>query len=134
MPDNVFRFEIDSRFRLPLLGYGVTSGRAEVIVDEQTLQVRFGPWRVDTALTNISKVEVTGPYRWWKAIGIRMSLADKGITFGTSTASGVCIQLEEPVSVRLGRLRVPLRHPGITVTVADTSALSTLLRPGRRDG
>ncbi len=44
MPQKVFRFPIEPRFRPPLLVYGVTPGRAAVTVDEEHLHIRFGPW------------------------------------------------------------------------------------------
>jgi hypothetical protein len=128
MPRNEFRFNVEPRYRLPLLLYGLTKGRANVTVEDDILHIRFGPWVVDTPTHNVEVVEETGPYRWWRAIGIRMSLVDRGITFGTTTTSGVCMKLKEPVSVHLGRLTVPLRHPGITVTVDDPQALAGLLR------
>ncbi len=131
MPKNVFRFEVESRYRLPLLVYGVTKGRAEVTVDEEDVHIRFGPWSTVTPLANISRVEVTGPYRWWRVIGLRMSLVDRGITFGTATGSGVCMELNEPISVRIGPFTVPLHHPGVTVTTEDPSGLAGRLEPGQ---
>lgn len=61
------------------------------------LDVRFGPWRVSTPLDNVAGAEVGGPYAAWKALGPRMSAADRGLTFGTSTAAGVCIRFHRPV-------------------------------------
>jgi hypothetical protein len=133
MPRVVFPFADDARYRLPLLGFGFTPERSEVVVDDEGLHIRFGPWRVDTPLSNIAKATVTGPYRWWRAVGIRLSLTDQGLTFGTSTTSGVCIDLHEPVSVRSRHLMVPLRHPGVTVTVADPEGLAALLTAAERD-
>jgi hypothetical protein len=129
MAPSVFPFRVESPFRLPLLLYGVTPARADVTVDDERVLIRFGPWAVDIPRSHISQVEVTGPFQWWKAIGIRMSLVDRGITFGTTAAAGACLQLSEPVSVRLGRRTVPLRHPGVTVTVADPGGLARLLAP-----
>ena len=60
---------------------------------------------------------MTGPYRWYRAIGPRLSLADHGLTFGTSAARGVCLLLREPVP-GIDPLGV-IRHPGLTLTVAD---------------
>lgn len=129
MPETLFRFRFDARFRLPLLPYGVTESRADVAVTDDSLRIRFGPWSVETPRDNVASAEVTGPYHWWKAIGIRMSMVDRGITFGTSVASGACVLLHRPVSVRIGRVTVPLRHPGITLTVTDPGALVAALTP-----
>lgn len=131
-----FPFEDEPRYRPFLLPFGVTPGRVGVTVDDQDVHVRFGPWRVETSRANIVEATVTGPFRSWKALGIRRSLVDGGITFGTAPAAGVCLLLREPISVHVGRFTVPLRHPGITVTVADPQTLATLLsaQPGRAAG
>ena len=85
------------------------------------LDARFGPWRVRTPLTNVVGAEPSGPYRFWKVLGPRLSLVDRGLTFGTSTVAGVCIRFAEPVPglEPTGRLR----HPALTVTVAEPHAL-----------
>jgi hypothetical protein len=60
-----------------------------------------------------------------KVLGARLSLADRGLTFGSDTAGGVCIRFAEPV-----RGLVPfglLRHPGLTVTVTTPDLLLTRL-------
>jgi hypothetical protein len=66
-------------------------------------------------------VDVGGPYRWWRVIGPHLSLADGGVTFGSSTAAGACLRLGTPVPA-LAPGRWP-RHPAVTVTVADPEAL-----------
>ena len=47
----------------------------------------FGPWVCRTAPSNVRAVSLTGPYRWYRAIGPRLSLADHGLTFGTTTTT-----------------------------------------------
>lgn len=71
-------------------------------------------------------VRVTGPYRWYRAIGPRLSLADHGLTFGTTTACGVCLLLREPVP-GIDPLGV-IRHPGLTLTVADPQRFAATVR------
>lgn len=121
----VFSFAEDFRARAVLLLLGVTPGRSSVVVDDSTLRVRFGPWSLETPLANVAGTTVTGPFRFLRAVGIRVSLVDRGVTFGSSPAAGVCLQLREPVSLRLGRLSIPLKHPGVTVTVAEPQALAS---------
>jgi hypothetical protein len=68
----------------------------------------------------------TGPYHWYKAIGPRGSLVDRGLTFGTTTRGGVCVLLHEPVA---GLALVgSLRHPGITLTLAEPERFAASLR------
>jgi hypothetical protein len=57
-----------------------------------------------------------------------LSLADRGLTFGSSTRGGVCIQFRRPVGVLAGRL---LAHPALTVTVDRPAELIRLLQPSR---
>ena len=116
-----FAFEFDSRYTAALALMGVTPGRAYVEVGSDVLRARFGPAGVRTPLSNVVSAQLTGPYRAYRAIGIRMSLSDRGVTFGSTTAGGVCISFAEPV-----RGIDPahwLRHPGLTVTVADREGL-----------
>lgn len=127
MAARVFPFAEDSRARPLLLLYGVRAGRSSVLVDDDDLQVHFGPWSVTTPRSNVEAVEVTGPFQWWKALGLRMSLVDRGITFGSSAKGGTCVRLRHPVSVKLWRLTFPLRHPGVTLTVEDPQALANAL-------
>jgi hypothetical protein len=90
------------------------------------LAVSFGLWRVRTTAANIASVEVTGPFAAWKALGARLSLADRGLTFGTVATAGVCISFREPVAgIEPTGL---LRHPNLTVTVARPDLLADRLR------
>jgi hypothetical protein len=91
------------------------------------LDVSFGPWRVVTTTANIASAEVSGPYAAWKALGVRLSLADRGLTFGTVSSAGVCILFHDPVpGIEPTGL---LRHPNLTVTVAEPQMLADRLRP-----
>ncbi|MEX0755965.1 MAG: hypothetical protein WD206_09955 [Actinomycetota bacterium] len=117
-----FDFAIDPRYEQVLRLFGVGPGRAWVGIDERSLRVRFGFWRFSTPVANIERTCVTGPYTWaLKAIGPRVSLADRGLSFGTNTERGVCVLLREPVPSRatLGAIK----HPGVTVTVGDVDGL-----------
>jgi hypothetical protein len=125
-----FDFEFEPAFRLLLALAGVTPASSRVTVSDDRLVARFGPFSCVTATSNVREVCSTGPYQWFKAIGPRLSFADQGLTFGTTTAGGVCVLFHEPVR---GLAPVgPLRHPGLTVTVADPERFASSLR--RRAG
>jgi len=111
-----FAFEPEmARLGLP---FGITPSTTGVRVGPTDLAARFGPWRLRTPLTNVRCVVITGPYRLWKVAGpARLSFSDRGVTFATSTARGVCVGFHEPVAA-IDPLGV-LRHPGLTVTVAE---------------
>lgn len=120
------------RFR-PLLApaaaaFGVTPWTAHVDVDDDELRVRFGPWSVRTPRANVAGAERTGPFKVAKvAGGPHLSFADRGATFATTTDAGVCIRFREPVRAILPV--GPVKHPALTVTVADPDRLVELLQP-----
>ncbi len=104
---------------------GVRRGAAQVdLTDGGQLVATFGRLNVETELDNIDSYRLTGPYRWWKAIGPRGSLADLGFTFGTSTHGGVCVCFAEPVPskyVRGGLME------SLTITVNEPDRLARAL-------
>jgi hypothetical protein len=109
---------------LPLRLLGIAPSTAWVQVDDDEFAARFGPWRCRTDLANVRDVVVTRDHHAIRAIGPRVSLTDRGATFGTSAAAGVCVTFHEPVAAI-----TPLAiHPGLTVTVADVDGLADLLR------
>ncbi|MFF5174601.1 hypothetical protein ACFY3U_18465 [Micromonospora sp. NPDC000089] len=121
MPVHRSAFRFDPPFRLPLALLGVRPETSWVLVDEEALEIRYGPWRLRTGRANVIGAEVSGPYRWWRAVGPHLSLADGGVTFGTGTTAGVCVRFRSPVP-GLGPGAWP-RHPAATVTVGDPDAL-----------
>lgn len=120
-----FPLRLDAPWRWPLKAVGVRPGAAQVeLTDDNRLVATFGRFHFETPVDNVAGYLLTGPYRWWKAIGPRGSLADQGFTFGTSSRAGVCISFKDwPASgyVRGGRLET------LTVTVEDVEALRRAL-------
>lgn len=114
--DQRFRFAFDPRFERMLGLVGIRPTNAYALLDDEALRVTFGRLGVTTPTTNISDVQITGGYRWYRAIGPRLSLADHGATFGTNAEIGACIRFREPVPGLLGQR---LRHPGLTLTLED---------------
>jgi hypothetical protein len=105
--------------------FGVRRGAAHVdLGDDGRLVARFGTFTLETALANVERYTVTGPYRWWRAIGPRGSGADQGFTFGTSTHGGVCLRFREWVPARYVRGG---RMEALTVTVDDVDRLARAL-------
>ncbi len=122
-----FTFRFADAYRRPARLFGITPATAWVDVDADTLRAHFGRWRVTTPLANISAVAVTGPYAFLKTAGpARFAVTDHGLTFATNGERGVLISFHEPVPglEPTGRLR----HPELTVTVADVDGLAERLR------
>lgn len=122
-----FPFRFETRYRIAALPFGVTPGNAMVELDDDSLRVRFGPWRLETDLANVTGTEESGAYSFLKTAGpAHLSRADKGITFATNGDRGLCLQLAEPVPGidPWGRTK----HPGVTVTVDDVDGLREALQ------
>jgi len=121
-----FAFDFDPAYRAPALVFGITADTAWVEVGSDTLLARFGPWRVRTPLANVGAVAVTGPYAFLKTAGpARLAITDRGLTFATNGKRGVLISFRSAVR-GLDPLGV-LRHPELTVTVADIDGLMVCL-------
>ena len=123
MQQQRFGFRVDPRLRPLLLLWGVRASRAYVELGPDGLEARFGVLRVRTGADNLAGAEITGPYRWYTAVGIRESFVDHGLSFGSSLERGVCIRFRARVR---GIGRRP-RHPGLTVTVQEPERLRELV-------
>ena len=115
-----FPYARDFRFA-PLWGpvLALPGQQGVTVTDDGRLVARFGILRLETALGNVEEAHVTGPYRWWTAIGPRLSFVDDGLTFGTTNRAGVCIHFRQRIHRVIGRRD----HSALTVTVADPEGL-----------
>jgi hypothetical protein len=130
-----YPFAFARAYRLAAAAFGVTPGRAVVVVDDDAglLIARYGPWQLQTELANVVGTELTGPYSAVRTIGpAHLSFADRGLTMASNPHRGLCIRFAEPVAgiEPTGRIR----HPGLTVTVADCAALAAALARAGQDG
>jgi hypothetical protein len=119
-----FSFAIETKYAPFLLTFGVTKNAAWLRIDDDGIEVRFGLFRLSTSLDNITGYQISGDYRAYRAIGVRGSLVDKGVTFGSTTKRGLCVTFAEAVAVKPG---VGQKHPGMTVTVEDIDGLAAAL-------
>jgi hypothetical protein len=127
MPDS-YPFEFDRLARIALAPAGIRPSTSFVRIADEQLTIRYGPWHLETPLSNVLGADVSGPYQWVKVVGPHLSLTDGGVTFGTNGTAGVCVRFRSPVP---GLLPVDwLRHPGVTVTVAQPEALAARLALG----
>ena len=122
-----FGYAIDRRYLPVLLPFLLRPSRDGVtLTDDGLFVATFGLVTIKTPRANVTGAHITEHYRWWTAFGVRMSMADDGLTFGTNNRRGVCVHFGDKV-------RSPLRrsgHSALTVTVADTEGLERALRAG----
>jgi hypothetical protein len=119
MIDAFFPYRFDRRFLLQWVPFGPRPDRDGVTLSAETFRATFGRLVLETPRANVAGAHVTADYRWFKAIGARLSAVDDGLTFGTNAARGVCVHFVTPVPHVLG-LRA---HSALTVTVADCDGL-----------
>jgi hypothetical protein len=123
-----FAYAIDKRYWPLLLPFGLRVSRDGVtLTDEGSLLATFGFVKIRTPLANVTDAHITRDYRWWTAFGVRASMADDGLSFGTNNRAGVCIHFAEKVPSPLRRSG----HSALTVTVAELDALTSALQPER---
>jgi hypothetical protein len=125
-----FRYAIDRRYLPVLLPFLLRPSRDGVtLTDDGLFVATFGLVKIKTPRANVTGAHVTEGYRWWTAVGIRMSMADDGLTFGTNNTRGVCVHFDQKVRSSLRRSG----HSALTVTVADAEGLVLALRAGGAD-
>ncbi len=77
-----FPMRIRMPWKLVLLLWGVRPSTAFVDLRGDRIQIRYGPWRTVTQLENVARYDLTGPYRWWGAIGPRRSVRNGDFSWG----------------------------------------------------
>ena len=123
MPEH-FAYAVDNRYLPVLLPFLLRPARDGVtLTDQGMFAATFGFFKIATPRSNISGAHITRNYRWWTAVGVRMSHADDGLTFGTNHDAGVCVHFTERVPSLFRRGG----HSALTVTVADLERLTAAL-------
>lgn len=116
-----FPIRLSPGLRPILILFGVRTSSAVVRLDDRRLVARFGFFGAEVALDNIEHWDITGPYRWWRAAGVRRTVGTHDLSFGGSTHGGVCLHFREPV--RIARLSVT----DLYLTVDDLEGLGAAL-------
>ncbi len=120
MSDQFFPYELDRRWTPMFVLLGLDDDDGVYVGDDGSLRATFGWVRIDTTVDNVHHTQVTGPHRWYTAVGLRLSFADDGITFGTNHRRGLCIEFVERIPKVIG----PRRHSALWVSVADPEGLA----------
>jgi hypothetical protein len=122
MAEHFFPYELDNRWLLMLKALGVGPDDGVTVTDDE-LVATFGRVEVRTPLSNVHHTLITGPHRWYTAVGLRLSFADTGLTFGTNHRRGLCIEFIERIPKVIGFKD----HAALWVSVADPEGLAALL-------
>ena len=121
-----FLFEWDLPYRVAGLPFGITPWTAYAEVGPAELFVRYGPWSLRTALSNVVSAEESGDYAFVKTAGPpHLSFTDRGVSFATNGRAGVCVTFDRPVPAIDPTRRIV--HPGATLTLADRSGFAAAL-------
>jgi hypothetical protein len=118
-----FPYDIDNRWFALLAALRVDDSDGVDITDDGQLIATFGRVRVQTPLENIDHTLITGPHRWYTAVGLRLSFTDDGLTFGTNHRRGLCIAFVERIPKVIGSKD----HSALWVSVADPEGLAVAL-------
>ncbi|MGV3562358.1 MAG: hypothetical protein ACO1ON_03680 [Nocardioides sp.] len=117
-------FAFAPSYRLPALLLGITERTAWVEVADGELHVRYGVWRLHTAVDNVAGATRTGGFAWLKTVGPpHLSFADRGVSFTPNGDDALCVRFRTPVPGIDPTGLTGLRHPGATLGVADPEAL-----------
>ncbi len=124
-----YPIRIGSRSALLLrVAFGVTPDRAWASVDAGTVTVRFGRFEFTAPVMDVTRWRIEGPWRWVTAIGVRMSIRHRDISFAGSPRGGVRLDFRSPV--RWGPLAVPAIYAGVQDLEGFAGELSRLGIPG----
>ncbi len=117
-----FPYAVDHRWAplFTLLRIKDTDG---VEVSDGILRATFGRVSVETPIDNVDHTLVTGPHRWFTAVGLRLSFTDDSLTFGTNHQLGLWIDFIERVPKVIG----VRDHSSLWVSVADPDGLAAAL-------
>lgn len=123
----LFQYDLDNRWTALFMMLGVGSGDGVEVTAGRNLIATFGRVRIETTVDNVDHTLVTGPHRWYTAVGLRLSFADDGITFGTNHRTGLCIAFVERVPKVLGLKD----HASLWVSVADPNGLAAAIEAAK---
>lgn len=123
-----FPIRVEPRYRLPLRLFGVRPENAWVDLGE-TLEANFGWSHVSTPVANCARWAIEGPWLAVTALGVRMSLRHRDITFGGTPRGGVRIDFHEPI--RYWRFHPPALYLTVEDLEGFAAALSARGIPGQ---
>ncbi len=121
--DQFFPYRFDWKWKAMFLALGVKERDGVTLTGDGMLRATYGRFQIETSIENVDHTQVSGPHRWYTAVGLRLSRADDGITFGTNHRLGLCIAFNERVPKVIGRKD----HSALWVSVADPEGLAAAI-------
>jgi len=118
-----FPYRFDKRWNALFFALGVDHKDGVNITGKGELIATFGRFKVKTTLDNIDHTLVTGPHRWYTAVGLRLSFSDDGLTFGTNHRKGLNIAFVDKIPKVIGFRK----HSTLWVSVADPEGLAAAI-------
>ena len=123
MKEQFFPYRLDKRWVALFLMLGVTEKDGVTITAKGALIATFGRFKVQTTLANVDHTSITGPHRWYTAVGLRLSFTDDGVTFGTNHREGVSIAFVRKIPKVIGFRK----HSMLRVSVGDPEGLAAAI-------
>jgi hypothetical protein len=118
-----FPYRLDKRWNPLFFVLGVNDTDGVTITAKGELIATFGRFQVKTTLKNVDHTEITGPHRWYTAVGLRLSFTDDGVTFGTNHRKGVSIVFVHKIPRVIGFRK----HSMLWVSVANPEGLAAAI-------
>ena len=115
-----FPIRVERRYRLILRLFGVNETNAYVELGE-TLDARFGWSRVTTPVSNCTSSSIEGPWSPITALGVRLSIRHRDLTFAGTAVGGVRVNFRDRVP--FGRFGLPALY----LTVSDLEGFAAAL-------
>ena len=95
IPDKPLPFPIALGRSWPLLlGFGVRPSASEVLIEGGQIIVRFGFFGARIAITDIERWDITGPYHWIRAVGVRSTFGKPDVSFCGGSRGAVRLWLK----------------------------------------
>ncbi|NNM26532.1 MAG: hypothetical protein HKO59_11220 [Phycisphaerales bacterium] len=118
-----FPYDLDRRWSPLFTLLRVSESDGVEVTDDGTFRATYGRVSVETPIDNIDHTLITGPHRWYTAVGLRLSFSDDGLTFGTNHRRGLCVAFAEPVPKVIGFKN----HSALWASVADPEGLAAAI-------
>jgi hypothetical protein len=126
-PSRRFPILVGSKSRPLLRLFGVKGDNAYVDLGDE-MDARFGWAHLRTPVSNIASWRIEGPWLWITAIGVRMSIRHRDLSFAGSPRGGVRMDFRE--SLRAGPFRIPALYVGVEDLDGFAAALNAAGIPG----